>query len=70
MLFDTSVRERAEEVGLSESTLRRRIEGFREYGMESLFSTEKARRKQLPETIRRFIVDLKALSTRPSAFAR
>ena len=60
VLFDTSVAERAEEVGVSESTLRRRIEGFREYGMESLFSTEKARRKRLPDTIRRFIVDLKA----------
>jgi len=60
VLFDTSVAERAEEVGVSESTLCRRIEAFREYGMEGLFSTEKVRRKQLPPTIGRLIVDLKA----------
>jgi hypothetical protein len=60
VLFDTSIAERAEEVGVSESTLRRRIETFRTDGMESLFPTEKARRRQLPATIRGFIVDLKA----------
>lgn len=60
VLFNTSVPERAEEVGVSESTLRRRIEGFRDYGMESLFSTEKARKRQMPDTFRRLIVDLKA----------
>ena len=43
----------------TESTLRRKIEGFRTNGMESPSSTEKARRKQLPPTIRRLIVDLK-----------
>ena len=43
----------------TESTLRREIEGFRTNGMESPSSTEKARRKQLPPTIRRLIVDLK-----------
>jgi transposase len=43
----------------TESTLRRNIEGFRTNGVESLSSTEKARRKQLPLTIRRLIVDLK-----------
>ena len=43
----------------TESTLRRKIDGFRTNGMESLSSTEKARRKQLPPTIRRLIVDLK-----------
>jgi hypothetical protein len=43
----------------TESTLRRKIEGFRTNGMESLSSTEKARRKQQPPTIRRLIVDLK-----------
>src|ERR671910_2423225 len=43
----------------TESTLRRKIEGFRTNGMENLSSTEKARRKQLPPTIRRLIVDLK-----------
>ena len=43
----------------TESTLRRQIEGFRTNGMDSFSSTEKARRKQLPLTIRRLIVDLK-----------
>ena len=43
----------------TESTLRRNIEGFRTNGMESLSSTEKARRKQRPRTIRRLIMDLK-----------
>ena len=52
--------ERAAEVGVSESTLRRNIEGFQTYGIDSLYSTEKARRKQLPPAIRRLIVDLKA----------
>jgi transposase len=60
VLFDISIVERAEEVSVSESTLRRRIEAFRTDGMESLCSTEKARRRQLPDTIRGFIVDLKA----------
>lgn len=60
ILFDTSIAERAEEVGVSESTLRRNVEGFREYGMDSVYSSQKARRKQLPPTIRRLVVDLKA----------
>ena len=60
VLFGTPVAERAAEIGVSESTLRRKIENFRANGMESLFSTEKARRQQLPPTIRRFILDLKA----------
>jgi putative transposase len=54
------VPEHAEEVGVSESTLRRRIEGFREYGMESFISKEQARRGQLYDAVRRIIVDLKA----------
>ncbi len=60
VLFGGSVAERTEETGVSESTLRCRIEGFRDYGMESLFSTETARRKKLPDPIRRLILDLKA----------
>ena len=60
VLFGTSIAERALEVGVSESTLRRYIEGFRTDGVDSLYSTEKARRKQLPPAIRRLIVDLKA----------
>lgn len=60
VLFGTSIAQRAAEVGVSESTLRRNIEGFRTSGMDSLYSTQKARRKQLPPAIRRLIVDLKA----------
>ena len=59
-LFGTSIAERAAEVGVSESTMRRNIEAFRTNGVDSLYSTKKARRKQLPPAIRRLIVDLKA----------
>lgn len=60
MLFGDPVAERAGETGVSESTLRRRVDGFRDNGMESLFSTERAKRKRLPDPIRRLILDLKA----------
>ncbi len=60
VLFGSSVAERAEETGVSERTLRRRMERFEAEGMEGLFSTEKARRRKLPPGIRRLIVDLKA----------
>ena len=60
VLFGGSIAVRAAEVGGSESTLRRNIEGFRTEAMDSLYSSEKARRKQLPPVIRRLIVDLKA----------
>jgi putative transposase len=60
VLFDVSVAERAEEVGLSQSTLYRRLGGFEAEGMESLFASETARRKTLPPAMRRLIVDLKA----------
>jgi len=60
VLFGGSVAERAEETGVSERTLRRRMERFEAEGMEGLFSTEKARRRRLPPGIRRLIVDLKA----------
>ena len=60
VLFGTSIAKRAVEVGVSESALRRNIESFRTNGVDSLYSTEKARRKQLPPAIRRLIVDLKA----------
>jgi len=60
VLFGTSIADRAEEVGVSESTLRRSIGGFREYGMDGFHSTKKAKRKGLPPVIRRLIVDLKA----------
>jgi putative transposase len=62
VLFDVSVAERAEEVGLSQSTLYRRLGGFEAEGMESLFASEMARKrkKRLPPAVGRLIVDLKA----------
>ena len=60
VLFDVPVAERAEEVGLSVSTLYRRLGRFEAEGMESLFGSEHARRKRLPPAVRRLIVDLKA----------
>ena len=60
MLFGSSVPERAEETGVSERTLQRRIRSFKEHGIEGLFSTEKARHRKLPPNVRRLIVDLKA----------
>jgi transposase len=60
VLFGDSVAERAEETGVSESTLRRRIQSFEDEGMESLFETETAKKRKLSPNIRRFIVDLKA----------
>jgi putative transposase len=60
VLFDVSVAGRAAEVGVSESTLYRRLGRFEAEGMESLFGSEHARRKNLPPAVRRLIVDLKA----------
>ena len=60
VLFGGSVAERAEQTGVSERTLRRRMESFEAEGMEGLFASEKAKRRRLPPSIRRFIVDLKA----------
>jgi putative transposase len=60
VLFGSSVAERAGETGVSERTLQRRIERFEAEGMESLFATERARRRRLPPNIRRLVVDLKA----------
>jgi putative transposase len=60
VLFGSSVAERAEQTGVSERTLQRRIQSFETEGMEGLFETEKARRRRLPPNIRRLIVDLKA----------
>jgi hypothetical protein len=71
VLFGTSVTERAEQTGVSRRTLHRRIARFGEEGMEGLFQTETAKKRQkLPPNIRRFIVDLRALSTRPSTSTR
>jgi putative transposase len=60
VLFDASVAERAREVGKSESTLYRRLDRFTEEGMESLFDAPVAKRRRLPPSVRRLIVDLKA----------
>jgi putative transposase len=60
VLFGSPVGERAEETGVSERTLQRRVRSFETRGMEGLFETEKARRRRLPPNIRRLIVDLKA----------
>ncbi|MDQ3316384.1 MAG: helix-turn-helix domain-containing protein [Actinomycetota bacterium] len=60
MLFDASVAERAAEVGTSASTLYRRLDRFAQEGMESLFDAPKAKRRRLPPSVRRLIVDLKA----------
>lgn len=60
VLFGISIAERAQETGVSESTLRRRIGRFEDRGMEGLYATEKAKRRRLPPNIRRLIVDLKA----------
>ena len=60
VLFGSSVAERAEQTGVSERTLRRRMESFEAEGMQGLFAAQKAKRRRLPPSIRRFIVDLKA----------
>ena len=47
VLFDAPVSGRSEEVGLSPSTLYRRLNAFATEGMESLFGNDAARRKRL-----------------------
>jgi transposase InsO family protein len=60
VLFDVAVVERAGEVGISASTLYRRLDRFGAEGMESLFGAPPAKRKRLPPAVRRLILDLKA----------
>jgi putative transposase len=60
VLFGYPVPERAEETGVSERTLQRRIQSFEEYGIEGFLSAEKARHRKLTPNVRRLIVDLKA----------
>ncbi len=60
VLFGEPVPEWSAETGVSERTLFRRIAGFEEFGMESLFGSEPAKRRVLPPSVRRLIVDLKA----------
>jgi hypothetical protein len=61
VLFGSPASERASETGAaSERTLQRRAARFEAEGMESLFGSEAARRKRLPPSVRRLVVDLKA----------
>lgn len=60
VLFRMPVAERAGETGSSERTLYRRISRFEAEGMGSLFAPGNAKRRALPPSMRRFIVDLKA----------
>ncbi len=60
VLFGTPVPERSAQTGASERTLYRRVAGFEEGGMRSLFGSEPAKRRILPASVRRLIVDLKA----------
>ena len=60
VLFGSSVTGRAKETGVSERSLYRRVDRFETEGMESLFDSEKAKRRRLPPAMRRFIVELKA----------
>ena len=60
VLFGDSVAERSREVGASERTLYRKVDRFEAEGMESLFDTSTAKRRELPPAMRRLIVDLKA----------
>src|SRR4051794_35842981 len=60
VLFGEPVVERAWQTGTSERTLYRRVAGFEENGMESLFGSPPAKRRVLPASLRRLIVDLKA----------
>src|SRR3712207_2965350 len=48
VLFGGPVLERSAETGVSERVLCRKIAAFREEGMESLFSSPKAKRRVLP----------------------
>jgi hypothetical protein len=66
VLFGMPVAERAGETGSSERTLYRRISRFDRIsrfeaeGMGSLFAPGNTKRRALPPSMRRFIVDLKA----------
>ena len=61
VLFGSPASARAAETGAaSERTLQRRVLRFDAEGMESLFGSEAARRKALPPSVRRLVVDLKA----------
>ena len=60
VLFGEPAPERSAQTGTSERVLYRRVVAFREEGMGSLFASPKVKRRVLPPSIRRKIVDLKA----------
>lgn len=60
VLFGEPVAERALETGTSKRTLQRRVSGFEREGMGSLFGSSPAKRRVLPASLRRLILDLKA----------
>jgi transposase len=60
VLFGSSVRDRAEETGSSERTLYRKAARFDREGIDSLFDSAGAKRRELPPVVRRMIVELKA----------
>lgn len=60
VLFGDSAPERAIETGCAERALYQKIKDFDEDGVASLFATQPAKRRVLPLTIRRMILDLKS----------
>ena len=60
VLFGEPVAERAVETGTSKRTLQRRVSGFEREGMRSLFGSSPAKRRVLPVSLRRLVLDLKA----------
>src|SRR5215211_7497944 len=60
VLFGSSVRDRAEETGSSERMLYRKAARFDREGIDSLFDSAGAKRRELPPVVRRMIVELKA----------
>ena len=59
VLFGIPTTEHAEEAGVSERTLQRRIQSFEEHGIEGFLSADTARHRKLTPNVRRLIVDLK-----------
>ena len=60
VLFGEPLAERALGTGTSKRTLQRRVSGFEREGMGSLFGSSPAKRRVLPSSLRRLILDLKA----------
>jgi len=60
VFFGGAAPERAVQTGASERTLYRKVAAFRDEGMQSLFGSPKVKRRVLPLSARRAIIDLKA----------